>query len=265
MAGDAGQRVEACAAIDVDVELMRPVVHGAGYSQREGGLAQLCRVDAEEQVVHDRVGDEYGVENVVAVHPAFRAYLADQPVDGLAYGLRHGLAPVGIHHDVGDAAHEVFAEADLRVRCAGGGDDAARQQRHQMHGDGGRADVAGDAVGLVLQPRPHGYDEGTRDVHVAVDGDGDAPVFLAQYGLHLRHDMGGDQRVFPAPVLFQHQLHAVEVAQRLVHVGLVHLDIAELHGRVALYMAVHGGLAHHLRVDDRVLRHVHHQIALNGG
>ncbi len=70
-------------------------------------------------MVHDRVADEDGVENVVAVDAALVADLRRQIVDRLANGLGHRLAAVRVHHDVGDPAHQVLAEADLRVRGAG--------------------------------------------------------------------------------------------------------------------------------------------------
>ena len=65
MAGDAGQRVEARAAVDLDVDLMRPELQRARDGEREGRLAEFGRVDAEEQMVHDRIGDEDAVEDVV--------------------------------------------------------------------------------------------------------------------------------------------------------------------------------------------------------
>ena len=215
-------------------------------------------------MVHDRIGDEDGVEDVVAVDVAFRADLADQVVDRLAHGTCHGLAAVRVHHHVGDAAHQILAEADLRVRRAGGGDDAARQQRHQMHGDGGRADVAGDAVGLVLEAGPQRDDERAATMSLSrwmAAVTPQLPLRKMPCTCGIRWEAISE--VLPAPVLFQRELQPVEVAERLVHVGLFDLDIAELDGRVALDMAVVGGLAHDLRVDDRVLRHVDDEVALD--
>ncbi len=83
--------------------------------------------------------------------------------------------------------------------------------------------------------------------------------------LDLRDEVRGDQQVLPAPVLLQHDLEPVEIAERLVHVGLVDLDIAELDGGVALDDAVGGRLAHDLRIDDGVLRHVDDEVAVDGG
>ena len=49
-----------------------------GDGERERRAAELGRVDAEEQVVHDRIADEDAVEDVVALDIAFGADLADQ-------------------------------------------------------------------------------------------------------------------------------------------------------------------------------------------
>jgi hypothetical protein len=65
------------------------------------------------------------------------------------------------------------------------------------------------------------------------------------------------------PSRFQRGLQPVEIAERLVHVGLFDLDIAELDCGIALDDAV-GRLAHDLRIDDDVLRHVDDEIALHG-
>ncbi len=265
MAGDAGQHVDARAGVDAEPQVARPGVDGAGDGEREGCLAELGRVDAEEQMVHDRVADDDGVEHVVGIDAALGADLARQLGDGIAHRLRQLGAAVGVHHHVGNAAHQILAEADLRVLHARRGDDAPRQQRHQMHGDGGGADVAGDAVGLVVEARPERDDVGSRGFQIAVDRRRHAPFALAQDALHLRDEILRDEQVVPAPILVQHRLEAVEIAERLVHVGFVDLDIAELDGGVALDDAVDGRLAHHLGIDHRVLRHVDDEVALDGG
>ena len=74
---------------------------------------------------------------------------------------------------------------------------------------------------------------------------------------------GATRRSFQPQSFRQHRLHAFEIADRLVHVGLLDLDIAKLHGRVALDDAVARRLAHDLRVDHRVLRHVDDEVALD--
>src|SRR3546814_1098657 len=51
--------------MEAQVELARPQRDAGIGGQREGRAAQLRRVDAEQQVVHDRVADEGGVEDLV--------------------------------------------------------------------------------------------------------------------------------------------------------------------------------------------------------
>ena len=84
--------------------------------------------------------------------------LADQFVDRLAYGGGQLAIAAGVHHHVRHAAHQVLAEADLRVHPAAAGDHVAGEQVAEMAGDGRRADVDGDAVGLVDEPGPDGDD-----------------------------------------------------------------------------------------------------------
>lgn len=265
MAGDAGQHVDARADIDGQPQFAGPCMDLARDGEREGRLAELCRIDAEEEVMHDRVADKDGVEDGIGFHLALAAGLGDEVVDGAANGLRHGLAAFRLHHDIGDAAHQILAEADLRVLGADGGRHTPRKQGDEVHRDGGGTDVAGDAVGLVLQSRPERDDGGARGIEIAVDGGGDAPIALAQDRLDLRQEMLGDEQIFPAPFGLQPDLEPVEIAERLVHVGLVDLDITELDGGVALDDALDRRFAHDLGVDLDVLGHVDDEIALDGG
>ena len=46
--------------------------------EREGRAAEFGRIDAEEQMVHDRIADEDEIQDVVAMDVAFLADLADQ-------------------------------------------------------------------------------------------------------------------------------------------------------------------------------------------
>ena len=46
-----------------ELDLLGPEVERVGGGEREGRLAELGRVDAEEQVVHDRVADDHRLED----------------------------------------------------------------------------------------------------------------------------------------------------------------------------------------------------------
>jgi hypothetical protein len=125
MAGDTRQHVDARAEIDRQAEFAAPAMDCARNCKRERRLAEFGRVDAQKQMVHDRVADEHGIEDVVLFDAALPTDFLDQRVDGAAHRLGHGHASVRVHHHIGDPAHQVLAEADLRVRCARGGGDTS--------------------------------------------------------------------------------------------------------------------------------------------
>ena len=95
MAGDAGQGVDARALVDWQAEIAGAEVQRVGDGEREGRAAELGRIDAEEEVVHDRIADEDAFEDLVALDVAFGADLADQHADRLAHGLGHASRPSG--------------------------------------------------------------------------------------------------------------------------------------------------------------------------
>jgi hypothetical protein len=66
---------------------------------------------------------------------------------------RHLAGTLGMHHRVRDAAHQILAEADLRVHHAVAGKDRAVGQVSQVAGDRRRADVNRHAVRLPREGR----------------------------------------------------------------------------------------------------------------
>ena len=86
--------------------------------------------------------------------PARIASVGDQPVERLAHGRGHLAGALGMHHRVRDAAHQVLAEADLRVHHAVGREDRAVGEVGEVAGDGRRADVDRDAERRVVEARP---------------------------------------------------------------------------------------------------------------
>src|SRR3546814_6043569 len=57
VAGDAGQHVDPRVGMEAQVELARPQRDAGIGGQREGRAAEFRRVDAEQQMVHDRIAD----------------------------------------------------------------------------------------------------------------------------------------------------------------------------------------------------------------
>src|SRR5690625_1090511 len=260
MAGNAGQHVDPRVRGELEVELLRPEGDAGVEGQGKGGTAQLRRIDAEQKVVHDRVGDEGGIEEIAGLEARFGTDLPQQAVDALAHGLGHFPVTARVHHDVGHPAHQVFAEADLRVHDAAGGQYFTGGKIAEVRGNGGGADVDRDPIGLVVKTRPN-----RRQDLSAVDRDRDLPVALAQRLLQPLQDAQvhaqvPDVEVLYTPLLLQRQQQPLQVARGVVHVGLLDLDVVQPHRGIELDVADLGALADNLLVDLAVGGHIDDQI-----
>ncbi len=125
--------------------------------------------------MHDRIADEYRVQDIVRINLRLRSYLSDQIIDSATYCLGQQQLSARVHHHIGDPAHQIFTVADLRVHHARRGNDRAGRQIAKMHSDGCRADIDGYAIGLVIETGP-----GFRDPGPAMNGDGHIPVSRPQ-------------------------------------------------------------------------------------
>ena len=81
-------------------------------------MAEFDRVNAQEKVVHDRVADEDHLVNRARVNLGLVGNRRGQRIDRLAHGAGHLDIAAGVHHGIADAAHQIFAKADLRVHQA---------------------------------------------------------------------------------------------------------------------------------------------------
>ena len=260
MAGDAGQRIDEGARRDIEAEVAGARFVGRVDRQRERRPAELGRIEAENEVMHDRVADDRHFEDLAARNAGLARGLADQPVHRLAHRPRQLPVAARVHHHVGDAAHEVFAESDLRVHRPDGGDDLAAHKIGQVGGDRGRADVDRDAVGALGEA---GHDR--NDVAALAQRGGDFPSPGAQRFLQggERGEIGG--RPGEAPLLAERLLQAAKIARGLVHVRFGDLDVVKAHDRIDLDRMRLGALAHDLPVDLAFGRNVDDEIAAYPG
>ena len=256
VAGDARQRIDERPGRDVEAEIPRPRLMGAVDRQREGRSADLGRIEAEDEMMHDRIADQCRLDNLISRDAALRGRFADEIVDRLADAVRELRVAARIHHHVRDPAHQVFAESDLRVHPADRGDDRSGHKVAEISGYGGRADVDGDAEGALGEAG-----EDRDDVAPLAQGDGRLPSASAQELLQGRErgEVGGG--VDDAPLLHERLLQAAEVARRLAHVRLANLDIVQPDDRIDLDRMLFGALAHHLPVNLAFRRHVDDQVA----
>jgi hypothetical protein len=178
VARDAREDVGARADVHREAELARGDAHRLVHGERERRAAERCRVDPEQEVVHDRVPDERDLEDVVAFDLGCVRELRGELREAAANDFRELLLGAGVEHDVRDAAHEVLAEPDLRVHLSCGCEHLTRPEVAQVSGDRRRPDVEGDPVGVVVEARPD-----ARDRLPVVDGDRDSSLTRSQRGL----------------------------------------------------------------------------------
>jgi len=95
--------------------------------------------------MHDGIADHRDFEDVAALGVCGAGDFADQRIDGGAHAPRQFRIAARIHHHVRDAAHQIFAKANLRVHQSGRGEDLAVHEIAEMRGDRRRTDVEGDA------------------------------------------------------------------------------------------------------------------------
>ena len=64
MPGDARQKVGARAGVNAQLQIIRARGHRRVGGQRKRRAAQFHRIDAEQQVMHDRIADQHQVQNI---------------------------------------------------------------------------------------------------------------------------------------------------------------------------------------------------------
>ena len=189
--------------------------------------------------------------------PALRRRLAEQIPHRGPHRGGHLPLPARVHHHVRDPAHEVLAEADLRVHGARRRNHLARSEVADMRRDRRRADVDGRPVHPVLQARPH-----RDDVAVAVDRRGDAPVAGTQRRLERLQHFEVAAQVLEAPLLAERRLDPAQIPGRVVHVRLRDLHESQPNHRVDADRVHLGALAHHLPVHLAVGGNIDDDVAL---
>ena len=263
MPRDARQQIDPRGAVHrVEFQLACIETEAARRRQSERGLPQFHRINAQQQMMHHRIADKHQFINRLRVRLGLHADRLDQGIQCGADGGGHFTVAAGVHHRITDAAHQILAKPDLRVHHARRGQNRPGVQIAQMRRDGGGAKVDGKAEDFPLViPRPDVQQAIARIVIAFVQGDGDFPCALAQRGLQAAHQaqLGGD--ALDLPLLFQRPREAFEIPGRLVHVGLVHLDVQKPRCRVHLDHPVRGRLADDLLVDLTFRRHVDDHIA----
>ena len=131
--------------VDLDADLRIAQVGHLQQRGRVGRQAEVLRVQAQQQVGHDRVAADRRVGDLAGVHAAALGHLVDQAVDGAQHARAQFLQALR-GAGVVDPADHVQAAGDLVVVVALRRDDLGDRQVDQLHGDRRGADVNGDGI-----------------------------------------------------------------------------------------------------------------------
>ena len=145
IAGDAGVEKEADAGVGMDPERRGLGQRKLADARHVRRLADIFRVQAEEQVRHHRVAGGHDVTDIRRADHHVLADIIDDAVDGRDHLLLQGpetAGPTGID-DPGD---DILAVPDLGVVAGGLGNDLAVVQVDEHPAAGGGADVYRQAV-----------------------------------------------------------------------------------------------------------------------
>ncbi len=204
MAGDAGEQMHAGGRMQPQTDVGGAPVDRPADRQRERRPAQVGRVDAEGQVMHDRIADDHDVQHVFDGDPGRGARLFGQFVESSDDRPVHPFRALGLAHGVADPAHQVFAVAHLRVHRHLRRAQRPGAQITQMGHDRRRADVDRQPVGRLAIAGL-----GPQDLAVLPDVDRELSPFCAQGRRELRQQRGGERVDGQLPVLGQRMLQSL--------------------------------------------------------
>ena len=234
--------------------------HPYGFvgGQREGRAAQFHGIHAEQQMMHDGIADYTDIENILPGNAGLARDVRGECLQRLTHGPCQLHFASGIHHDVGNTAHEILAETNLRVHDAGGRHYFAAGEVAQVRRNGGGAHVHRETEDAIVEPGPHGD-----DVAILVDGDRDLPIAVTQRRLQSVQHFEVATEALQPPLEIQGLFQTPQITSRVVHVGLLHLDVVHAYRRIQLDVVNLGAFAHHLPVDLALGRYVDDEIAEN--
>ena len=178
----------------MDIQFQIHTQQGQTIRSRQGKrrLPQGKRVNPQQQMMHHRVANKGDIHDEVFVNLRLTANLGEKGANAFAHGFCHLIRATGVHHGIGNTAHQILTKADLRVHNTVGGNDFARLQIAQMGGDGGGAEVYRHSIKRpVIIPRPDLQDFSRMVRITQINRDGDLPITLAQGGLQLFHNRQG--------------------------------------------------------------------------
>ena len=264
MTGNAGQHINPCAGMDAEIKLTRHDFNTFIHGQRKRCAAQFNRVNPQHQMMHHRIAHQHDINNIIGFNPGLTGRALKEGLQTGPHGIGHLNRAAFIEEAVGNPAHEVFPETDLRVHGTGRSQHHARIHITEMRRHGGGADINRGTDHLFLQPRPD-----PDDTMPVTQGNGDLPFAFAEDGLQpLQHcHISGHRLTGEAirPLVLQRLDHSPQITGRVMHIGFAHLNETQP-GRCIHFD--HAGIsvfADDLIMDLAFRRNINHHIGTEDG
>ena len=175
MTGHAGQEISFGQWMSLHADISCIDCKGLISGQGKWRTTKFNRVDAEQKMMHHRVGNKGQFEDVSCFDVHFPDNIIYQGVDSCLYRLGHCLFATGVHHDVGNTAHQIFTKTNLWIHDAATGDNLTGREITKVTGDGGRPNVNCKPVDRLFEPWPY-----SQDFAFIVDCHGYLPISRAQ-------------------------------------------------------------------------------------
>ena len=178
MTGDTWQHIDARALMRGKSQFGRPHFDRRIYRQRKWGTTQFHRINAQQQMMHDRIANQHNLDHIFCSQVGLFSRTGDQLLQPLNHGFVHFMVTARVHDAIGHPTHQILTKADLRVHRAGRGQHIARYHIAQMCRHSGRAHVDRNPGNTFFQTRPY-----THNMVAIAQGDSDLPFTRTQHRL----------------------------------------------------------------------------------
>ncbi|CAB4651339.1 unannotated protein [freshwater metagenome] len=155
--GDAWANIEPCVR-KFDVEFDRFTAGCLVGCKNERRSAKWGWVDAQQDVVHDRVANHHDFQNLVGGNIGLLSKFYYQQIEGIANGECQLFFATLIHHHVGNSTHQVLAETNLGVHYASAAEHFTASEIAEMPRNRCRTDVDSNSVHCADKAWPCSHD-----------------------------------------------------------------------------------------------------------
>ena len=161
--------------------------------------------------MHDGISHQHHLQNIRTRNIGQTRHFLRQLLQGSPDGCGHFDITTGIHHDIGNPAHQVFTEADLRVHQARRRNDFACREIGEMCRNGGGTNIDGESENRIVKARPDRHKPIATAGCTRIHRTGDFPFSLAQGLLQAGENMELASYILNVPLAFQRRVNPLQI------------------------------------------------------